>query len=57
LLEVAFWGYGLAAVAYFIFGLYAFLAWGGLRFMSVGAIGGRLRQNAVSVADFTFGLA
>jgi putative PEP-CTERM system histidine kinase len=29
LLEVAFWGYGLAAVAYFIFGLYAFLAWRG----------------------------
>ncbi|ATE59088.1 XrtA/PEP-CTERM system histidine kinase PrsK [Thauera sinica] len=29
MLEVAYWGYGLAAVAYLIFGVYAFLAWRG----------------------------
>ncbi|MBS0513276.1 MAG: PEP-CTERM system histidine kinase PrsK [Proteobacteria bacterium] len=29
MLEVAYWGYGLAAIAYLIFGVYAFLAWRG----------------------------
>ena len=31
MLEVAYWGYGFAAVAYVIFGVYAFLAWRGGR--------------------------
>lgn len=29
MLEVAYWGYGLAAVAYLFFGVYAFVAWRG----------------------------
>lgn len=29
MLEVAYWGYGLAATAYLVFGIYAFFAWRG----------------------------